>query len=107
MAESVSLAVLENLVHLSPVDFPVGYISITVSIPDSVKILTEADRRRTVRRSTLGDRWIDSLDSGVLKVPSGVVPSEHNYLLNPLHPDFSQITVVETLPFVFDPRLFA
>jgi hypothetical protein len=35
-----------------------------------------------------------------------VIPQEHNYLLNPDHPQFSQIIVESTVPFVFDERLF-
>jgi RES domain-containing protein len=108
MAESVSLAVLENLVHLSPEDFPVGYVSIAAPIPDSVSILTEADLRNSLKKTEpheLGDHWIDSLASAVLKVRSAVVPAEHIYLLNPLHGDFAKITIVETVPFVFDERL--
>ena len=34
MAESVSLAVLENLVHLAKEDFPTGFVVITVVLPD-------------------------------------------------------------------------
>jgi hypothetical protein len=36
MAESVALAVLENLVHMSRADFPTGYVCATATIPDSV-----------------------------------------------------------------------
>jgi RES domain-containing protein len=42
----------------------------------------------------------------VLKVRSTVVPSEHNYLLNPRHSDFARIRVEQIRPFVFDSRLF-
>jgi hypothetical protein len=28
-----------------------------------------------------------------------------NYLLNPTHPDFAQITIGQAKPFHFDPRL--
>ena len=31
----------------------------------------------------IGDRWIDSLQSGVLAVPSAVVIGEVNYIVNP------------------------
>jgi len=34
------------------------------------------------------------------------VPSEFNYLVNPLHPDFGAIVLGKPRPFTFDPRLF-
>jgi hypothetical protein len=36
----------------------------------------------------------------VLGVPSAVLPLEHNYLLNPLHPDFPQLVL--GAPMLFD-----
>jgi hypothetical protein len=36
-----------------------------------------------------------------------IVPSEFNYVLNPVHPDFARIGVGKPLPFPFDPRLLA
>jgi RES domain-containing protein len=44
--------------------------------------------------------------SATLKVVSRVVPREHNFLLNPQHPDFGAIEVDDPIPFHFDPRLF-
>jgi hypothetical protein len=42
----------------------------------------------------------------VLEVPSAIVPSEMNYLLNPAQPDFRRIRVRRPLPFLFDPRIW-
>ena len=53
-----------------------------------------------------GDRWLDSFSSAVICVPSAVVPSEVNYLLNPLHGDFAQINVPGgPTDYPFDPRI--
>jgi len=43
--------------------------------------------------------------SVALSVPSALVPSEHNYLLNPAHPDFARVRVGGARRFSFDPRL--
>jgi RES domain-containing protein len=43
--------------------------------------------------------------SPVLRVPSAVVPLEHNYLLNPRHPQFGSIRRGEPMPFPIDLRL--
>jgi len=111
MAQSVALAVLENLVHMSRQDFPTGYVRITATVPDDIAILSEPDLRgnrslRDLSTQALGDAWHDSQPSAILKVRSAVVPEEWNYLLNPRHPDFSRIVVHQPEPFVFDERLF-
>jgi RES domain-containing protein len=109
MAVTVSLAVLENLVHMARADFPAGYILLVAMIPDGLDMLDEVDLRRQLGeagRQTLGDRWIDSGSSAVLAVRSTVVPFERNFLLNPAHPDFRLIQVEPAVPFTFDERLF-
>lgn len=109
MAESISLAVLENLVHMSRADFPTGYVSIAATIPDSVAIATDDDPRKRfgdIEPSRLGDLWLDGRISAVLRVRSVVVRTEFNYVLNPVHPDFDAITAETPVPFQFDERLF-
>ena len=104
MAESVSLAVVENLVHMTREDFPLGYVALTVLIPDGVRIAT-VDQIGSLEVE-IGEAWLRAGNAAVLRVPSRVVPSEHLYLLNPRHLDFSQISVEEIFSFMFDPRLF-
>ena len=109
MAESVSLAVLENLVHMAKEDFPTGYVVITAVLPAGIVVLTEEQlvaQLGHTDQKTLGDQWVDLRPSSVLAVRSKIVPFEHNYLLNPQHPDFSGITTEPPVEFVFDERLF-
>lgn len=40
-----------------------------------------------------------------LQLPSVIVPTEFNYLLNPLHPDFKNVRIKEVEPFTFDRRI--
>ena len=40
MAQSVSLAVLENLVHMAREDYPSGFVLVDAEIPDHVGVLT-------------------------------------------------------------------
>ncbi len=54
----------------------------------------------------IGDAWLDSLETLVLKVPSAVIHSEFNYLINPKHPDFHLVKIQSIEPFHFDKRLF-
>jgi RES domain-containing protein len=53
----------------------------------------------------LGSVWAKVGSSLAISVPSAVVPDERNYLVNPLHSDFSKIKFSAPKPFVFDPRL--
>jgi RES domain-containing protein len=110
MAESVALAVLENLVHMSRQDFPAGYVCVAAVLPDSMNVATEQDVRlradlRELSSQDLGDWWIDSKESAVLEAPSLLV-DELIYLLNPAHPDFARIVADPPALFHFDPRLF-
>jgi RES domain-containing protein len=53
----------------------------------------------------IGSRWIAGNRTVLLSVPSAVIPSERNYLLNPNHPDFSLVRFRSPQPFKFDRRL--
>ncbi|MBK7931523.1 MAG: RES family NAD+ phosphorylase [Bryobacterales bacterium] len=109
MAESVSLAVLENLVHMSREDFPTGYVVVSAVIPEGVRVMGEEElvARYGERSMTeLGDAWVKGMESAVLRVRSRVVGEEHNFLLNPAHGEFARIAVEAARPFKFDTRLF-
>jgi RES domain-containing protein len=53
----------------------------------------------------LGTDWARSGRSLLLRVPSAVIPHEHNYLLNVEHLRFRDVSIDGPLPFHFDPRL--
>jgi RES domain-containing protein len=53
----------------------------------------------------IGDLWVRKAPSAVLEIPSVIIPSETNYLINPKHPDFHKIHIGKPVPFAFDSRL--
>ena len=57
------------------------------------------------RLQALGASWLRELRSCVLPVRSAGVPAELNFLINPLHPDFTRITLGEPEPLETDLRL--
>lgn len=59
----------------------------------------------TTTANRIGDEWLGSGASLVLRVPSAVLPLEYNLLVNPAHPRFSDIRVEEQRPFALDRRL--
>ena len=75
-------------------------------IPDHVRVLTEGDSLQGAGAQEIGDHWLASSSSAVLRVHSAVILDEFNFLLNPRHPEFIKITSESPVPFVFDERLF-
>jgi RES domain-containing protein len=112
-AGSVSLAVLEILVNLENTDVLPAYSLRAVQFDDAV--VSSLDRVRLPANwrdspsppelLAIGDAWIASGTSVVLEVPSAIVESESNYLINPAHPDFASLVIEPPQPFTFDPRL--
>ncbi len=112
-AGSASLAILEMLVHLQSQELMKRYVIFEVAFDDA--LLSKVDPAalpRTWRKSPppaaiqrLGDHWIAGARSAVLRVPSSIVPTEWNYLLNPAHPGFTKIKISPKQPVQFDPRL--
>ena len=113
-SESRALAALEQLVHLHRNRLPPHFICFGVEIPDDAAIteLRVQDLPAGWRRQPappdlrdIGTRCADSGESVVLQVPSAIVPGEHNFLLNPRHPDFGLVAIGDPEPFAFDERL--
>lgn len=112
-AESRSLACLENLVHRSGEGDNNLYRVMVIEIPGELEIenLDRGSLKKdwhTIRNypycQALGAGWLNGLKSAVLKVPSVIIQQEHNYLLNPNHPDFKKIKLLAKEPFDFDSR---
>jgi RES domain-containing protein len=53
----------------------------------------------------IGDSWVSRASSAVLQVPSVIIETESNYILNPAHADFAKITIAAPTPFSLDLRL--
>ncbi|KAF0101581.1 MAG: hypothetical protein FD187_1867 [bacterium] len=111
-AGSQSLAMLEMLVQDEPLR--ARYVMIPAVLPTHLRIervtpeqLPDNWRDTAARQDlqVLGSEWSRRQSSPVLAVPSAVIPSETNYLLNPLHPAFSRIEIGEPQDFVTDLRL--
>jgi RES domain-containing protein len=54
----------------------------------------------------IGADWIKAAESVILAVPSVIIPTELNYLINPRHPNFPKIKIDRPTDFAFDQRLF-
>jgi RES domain-containing protein len=112
-AQSQALAVLEMLIHLDSPELLKRYSLFEVEM--DLLYVAELDLSNFPRNwranptpagvRALGDDWVASRRSVVLRVPSALVPAESTFLLNPQHPDFSKLCIGKAVPFQFDPRL--
>jgi RES domain-containing protein len=104
-AESAALAVLEMRVHLD-LDWrvlPDDYVLMAIETGDLVAetlAVTPADSR------AVGDSWLASGRSALLRAPSFVVPESANVLVNPTYRDAARLAVASIRPFAFDARLW-
>lgn len=113
-ADSIALAALELLIHLHSHEVLNSYRLFRIEI-DERDLLTldgrdlpEDWRADPPPSSTarLGDGWAASGQSLGLRVPSVVIPAQHNLLINPAHPGFERVLQsFQEAPFEFDPRL--
>lgn len=109
---SLSLALLEILVQTNDRTNLKKKVLLKASIPEEIIFypqvtdLPEQWNRIPVSKDSqrYGDNWIREEEYAVLKVPSVVVPVEFNYVINPKHPLFNQISISESQPIPLDPR---
>lgn len=109
---TLSLALVEILVHLPSGILP-AYSAVRVDFDESMVTAVGPGDLPTNWRDyppppetkAIGDSWVARGSSLVLRVPSVIVPTEFNYILNPTHPAFADLTIGEPMPFPFDPRL--
>ncbi len=111
-SENISLCILEILVRASRLTIPDSYTLISIEIPDT--------DIREIKLKKLKNDWQNDLDytQGIgedflkenkemcLKVPSAVIPIEHNYILNPSHAGFKKVKIIGTQLLQLDKRLF-
>lgn len=110
--ESKEIALLELIVHTPPMLVPKVDV-LTIEIPHSVTELKKASLPRNwtdypppTILSEIAEKWIREGKTLALKVPSCVIHSAHNYILNCNHPEYREkVRILERKMFHFDSRL--
>lgn len=112
-SQSAALAALQMLVHLGRGSILAAYVLIPCTFDDA--IVSRLDRKRLPKNwrsypappglQLIGDEWVRSGTSAVREVPSAVIETDSNYLVNPHHREFQTIRVMDPQPFEFDLRL--
>jgi RES domain-containing protein len=113
-SENLSLAVLENIVHVqNPAILPT-FKALTIEIPDSYKEYSIEDlpnnwvsQNSFEALQNLTDEFVKSGEYLAMKVPSAIVEMECNFLINPIHPLFNDVSMIKQQDFSFDQRLFS
>src|SRR5665213_2058881 len=103
-ASNRSLAMAEVAVHFTLATLPSDYIMTTLFIPDDISLqkLNESDSPEDWNTfphpsstQAIGDLFVSNNKYCVLQIPSSVTKGDYNFLINPNHPGFSKIKIIE------------
>jgi len=112
-SDSIALAALEVLAHLQSTAVLQAYSLVSLSFPEkTVEALQATALPARWRRfpsppenHAIGDQWVAEGRSLILRVPSVIIPTAANFLINPSHPDFGKLVIGRPERFAFDARL--
>jgi RES domain-containing protein len=110
--ETKEIALLENIVH-TPLMFIPDLDMLTIEIPDdSITEIKESNLPENWFKypaatilAEIGEEWVAKGNSIALKVPSSIISSSFNFILNCNHKDYNKVKVLDHREFRFDPRL--
>jgi RES domain-containing protein len=115
---SRALATLELVVHRSAIiqseSYKVMVIDIPIAKPEMVLEIKQSELpsnwntlQSYPRLQEIGSKWYENKASLILKVPSAMIPQEHNFVINTAHDSFkTQIKLIDLEDFFWDGRLF-
>ncbi len=113
-SDSPALCALELSQHLPPFYPRDLYKIMTIELPDDPPLEIESsfykksnwrlDLRTT---QTLGDLFIKEKKSLCMKVPSVLLHSCFNFLINPEHPKFKNVNILASEDFPLEGKIFA
>ena len=111
---SRALCATEVAVHTPLGIVPKDYAIVEIVVPDDsleeIKVANLPKNWREFPHSqstkNIGDLFLKNCTSLILKVPSAVVSGDYNFLINPFHPDFAKVKILQKEAFEFDRRLF-
>jgi len=115
-SEHQSLALLEYFVHLDQDDPPTDLVLAAAEAPEDLsrerveisQLPTNwRDPAAPAELAQIGDEFVSRGEHCLLIVPSVLAPLEHNWLLNPEHPEFGRIVTQGPESLSYDQRMFA
>lgn len=113
-SQNISLCALELLAHTNGIrpkgEFKIMEIKIrgqatTASIDLSMLPKNWHQLQYYALTQQIGSDWYESKSSLVLKIPSAIIQSEFNYVINTTHPDFDKtVSLRKAKSFFWDKR---
>ncbi|MEA5425291.1 RES family NAD+ phosphorylase [Arcicella lustrica] len=110
LGSSRAMCVLEFSVHVKKEEIPDDLVFVEVILPkcEIFKLTKE-----NLPEDWFNQRISMEIGSNILKenkylvfqVPSAIIPDEFNYVLNPLHSDFSKVKIKSTVAYHLDERI--
>lgn len=113
---SRSLSSLELVVHRASIRPRILYKVMIIELKDTtdlIKTIAVSDlpaKWKSISAypilQNIGSAWYKSEESLILKVPSAIIPQEHNYIINTRHPSFrDKVKLIRTEDYFWDDRL--
>jgi RES domain-containing protein len=115
-AANRSLAMAEVAVHFTLATLPKNFMMVTIHIPDEIEIYKLENSKLPANwnafpysQSTqqIGEQFIAENKYCVMQILSVITKGDYNMLINPKHPHFETIKIIEIEKFPFDKRVFA
>jgi RES domain-containing protein len=109
---AISLSLLELFVYHTTYEEILVNVLMRIETPDiSIQSLSSHSLKENWEKDIdysrfIGNEFLKSKKSLLLKVPSAIIPEEHNMIINPVHPDFKKVKIIKAASFQFDSRLF-
>jgi RES domain-containing protein len=108
-ADHPASALLEMLVHIDISLLPDSFQLLKISAPDDVMLTTDTlasgwTTNESITKA-IGDEWLKSRSSLLLKIPSAILPDVFNVLINPLHPEARNCLIEGVQNVPLDTRL--
>ena len=104
-SQSISLALLEVLVHLDKTEVPQDYVVMAIRLPSGSARGKKANELALLANGSPEQYLQELYSTPVLRVRSVIVPQERNYVLLPQAREFSA-SIEWIKPLRFDERLF-
>ncbi|WP_286743895.1 RES family NAD+ phosphorylase [Roseivirga sp. UBA1976] len=112
-AEYRALCALELLAHTNGVVPAGNYRTMVIEIPETkIEEITDEELPKNWKSvkaypqlQRIGSQWYEESKQLLLKVPSVLIPSEFNYVINTKHPAFKNVSIASLENFFWDDRL--
>lgn len=112
-AESRALCALELLAHTNGVVPAGNYKAMVIEIPETeIEEITAEELPKNWKSvkaypqlQRIGSMWYEESKQLLLKVPSVLISTEFNYVINTKHPTFEKVSIASLESFFWDDRL--